>query len=96
MNYAILTNLGEGGSPFQKPKTAPTAPGNPLRVSPEATLVAFENQPDSVFARGDAAAYGKIMWSVTKQILHADDIPDAEVFSSCNDFRVWLSRRDRE
>ena len=67
-----------------------TAPGSPLRVAEGATLIAFERQPDSVFARGDALAYGKNLWCVTEDILHPDDLPAAEVFSSGREFQRWL------
>ena len=96
MYYAILTNLGEGGSPFLKPNTPPTAPGSPLRVSESATLIGFENQPDSVFARQSAAAYGKMLWSVNGVSLHPDDLSDAETFSSCREFDRWLFDRERQ
>lgn len=94
MYYGILTNAREGGSPFKKPETPQTAPGDPLRVSEDATLVAFERQPTRLFARKDAAAYGKILWTVTKSILHPDDLPADEVFKTNQEFIVWLSRRD--
>ena len=95
MVYRILTNLGKGGSPFQYTNTSPTAPGDPLRVSPQATLVAFENQHDSVLARQIALAYGKMFWHVTEDILHPDDLPAAEVFSSGREFKRWLFESDR-
>lgn len=95
MFYGILTNAGEGGAPFKKPDTPPTAPGNTLRLSPEATLLAFETQPSWLFASKYARAYSKILWSVDKKMLHRDDLPAAEVFGSCHDFQVWLSCRDR-
>ena len=96
MVYRILTNLGKGGSPFVIPDTTPTAPGDPLRVSPKATLIAFENQPDSVLAGKDAMAYGKILWCVTEDILHPDDLPAAEVFSSGREFENWLRQHNNE
>lgn len=94
MFYAILTTPGESGMPFDYTDTQPTAPGDPLHVAPNATLLAFENQPDRVFAARWANAYGKILWQVTETILHQDDLPAAETFSSCQEFRMWLSRRD--
>ena len=95
MIYGILTEAGKG-SPFNHGTTPPTAPGDPLRVSPEATLVTFENQPDSVFARQTASAYGKILWAVNGVSLHPDDLSDAETFSSCSEFDDWLRCRERK
>lgn len=96
MYYAVLTNLGEGGSPFKCPETAPEAPGSPLRVSEDATLIAFENQPARFFAGKYALASGKILWHATEEILHRDDLPADEIFDTCQEFQVWLSRRDRK
>ena len=94
MVYAVLTP--NTTTPFQIPKTPPQAPGNPLRLTDEAMLLGFENQPDRVFASKYARAAGKVLWYVTKTILHRDDLPSAEVFSSCHDFQVWLCHRDTE
>ena len=94
MVYGILTTPGKGGMPFEYGDTPPTAPGEPLRVSESGTLLAFVNQPDRVFASRWANAYGKILWQVTEEILHQDDLPAAETFSSCQEFQMWLSRRD--
>ena len=91
MFYAVLTNQG---TPFQISDTPPQAPGNPLRVSPDATLLAFENQPSRLFASKYARAASKQLWHVTEDILHRDDLPVAEVFTTCHDFQVWLFRRD--
>ena len=96
MFHAVLTNLGEGGSPFERPETAPQAPGSPLRVSEDATLIAFVNQPDRLFAGKYALASGKVVWHVTEEMLHRDDLPADKIFSSCQEFQVWLSRRDKE
>ena len=88
MVYRILTNLGKGWESLQS--TQDTANRlhrcSPLRVSENATLIAFENQPDSVLAGKDARAYGKILWCVTEDILHPDDLPAAKVFSSGREF----------
>lgn len=86
MFYAILTEAGRG-MPFNYTGSPPTAPGDPLRVSEQAALMAFENQPDLVFASKYACASGKILWHVTEQILHPDDLPTAKTFSSCRDFQ---------
>ena len=96
MFYGILTTPGKGGMPFQMSDTPPTAPGDPLRVSPNAALIAFENQPDRVFASKCACASGKILWNVPENILHPDDLPADETFSSFRDFQGWLIRRDME
>ena len=96
MYYGILTKLGEGGMPFKPSKTPPTAPGDPLSISENATLIGFENQPDSVFARQTAAAHGKILWSVSGVNLHPDDLKDAETFGSCGDFQRWLFESEKE
>ena len=93
MFYAILTTAGKG-TPFKIMDAPPSAPGDPLRVSPDATLVAFERQPDRVFANQYARASGQILWYVNEEILHRDDMPADETFSSYHDFQVWLSRRD--
>ena len=95
MFYAVLTEAGRE-MPFNYAGTPPTAPGDPLRVSERATLVAFENQPDLVFASKYACASGKILWHVTESILHHDDLPDAKTFSSYRDFQSWLVCRDME
>ena len=82
MVYRILTNLGKGGSPFKAPKTPLTAfPVIRSVCLRKATLVAFDNQHDSVFARKSAIAYGKIFWCVTEDILHPDDLAAAKVFA---------------
>ena len=96
MFYAIMTTAGEGGVPHKKPETPPTVPGEPLRVSENATLLAFANQPDRVFARRTASAYGKILWDVSEEIIHPDDLPADEVFDSYEEFQAWLTRRDME
>ena len=91
MFYAVLTNQG---TPFQIRETPPTAPGSPLRVTEDATLLAFENQPSRLFASKYATASGKILWHVTEDILHIGDLPPAKIFTSCHAFQVWLSRRE--
>lgn len=96
MVYAILTTPGKGGMPFQNGERPPQAPGNPLRISEDATLLAFENQPDRVFANQYARASGKLLWYVTQDFLHSDDLPAEETFSSYREFQAWLSRRDTE
>ena len=95
MFYAILTEAGRG-MPFNYAETPPTAPGDPLRISENATLVAFENQPDLVFASKCACVSGKILWHVTENILHRDDLPAAETFSNYREFQNWLILRDME
>ena len=95
MHYAILTKVGKGGSPFVS-ENPQLAPGSPLRVSEDATLIAFENYNDRLLARGDALAYGKNFWHVTEDILHADDLPAAETFSSGREFVLWLFESNKE
>ena len=95
MFYAILTTPGKNGSPFQKPETAPAAPGDPLRVSEDATLLAFENQPDRVFATQYARACSKLLWHMQEQILHPDDLPATETFSSYREFVKWIHTNGR-
>ena len=90
MHYGVLTNLGEGGMPFENNKRPPTAPGDPLRLSEDATLLAFANQPDRVFANQYARASGKLLWYVAENILHPDDLPAAETFSSYREFQTWI------
>ena len=94
MVYAILTTPGKGGMPFDYGDTAPTAPGETLRVAPNATLIGFENQPDSVFASKDANAFGLILWQVTGVTLHPDDLADAKTFSTYREFHTWLWSRE--
>ena len=96
MVYAILTTAGAGGAPHKKPDVPPTAPGNPLRISENATLLAFENQPNRVFARKTASAYGKILWTVTENVIHPDDLPADETFSSHREFENWLRQHNNE
>lgn len=91
MHYAVLT---DPGTPFQFHNSAPQPPGDPLRVAENATLLAFENQPDLVFASRWANASSKILWHVPEQILHLDDLSDAEHFSSYRDFSLWLFQHD--
>ena len=95
MVYAILTTPGKGGMPFQNGERPPQAPGNPLRISEDATLLAFENQPDRVFANQYARVSGKLLWYITKDVLHPDDllVPD-ETFSSYREFKAWLSSQE--
>ena len=95
MHYRILATLGKNGTPFKKPATAPTAPGCTRRVSEDATLLAFTNQPATVFASQYASAYGKLLWSVPEQMLHPDDLPARETFKTCQEFLVWLSQNAR-
>ena len=90
MHYGVLTNLGKCGMPFQYGERPPTAPGDPLRVSADATLLAFENQPDRVFANQYARVSGKLLWYVTEDILHPDDLPAAETFGSYREFQTWI------
>ena len=92
MVYAVLTKLGT--PPFKRPKTPPTAPGDRLRLSEDATLVGFVNQSDKVFGRKWAMAYGNLLWDATEHTMHSDDLPAAVEFKSCHDFQVWLSRRE--
>ena len=95
MVYAILTTPGKGGMPFDYGDTAPTAPGERLRVAPNATLVAFENQPDSVFASKCANASGKLLWHVPEEMLHPDDLAEVETFNSYRDFHNWVWNRNK-
>lgn len=94
MFYAILTNVGS--VPFRIPKKPPTAPGDPLRLSDKGTLLCFEHQPDRVFANRYVRASGQILWYVNEELLHRDDLPADETFSSYHDFQVWLSQRGTE
>ena len=96
MVYAILTTPGKGGMPFDYGDTAPTTIGEPLRVAPNATLIGFENQPDSVFASKDANAFGLILWRVPGVNLHPDDVAAAKTFSSHREFQSWLICREME
>lgn len=90
MFYGILTRPGQGGMPFQTIDAPPTAQGEPLRVSPDATLVAFENQPDRLFAARLANTLGRILWYMDENILHPDDLQDAVKFDAYSDFQMWL------
>ena len=95
MHYAILTTPGKGGLPFKTLETAPEAPGDPLRVSENATLLAFENQPTLVIASQFATTYGKLLWHVPEQILHPDDLPARETFKTCQEFMMWMTQNGR-
>ena len=91
VNYNILTPLGGGVPPFQvNLYKTPEAPGDQLRVSEKAMLVGFEYQPDVVFCRHIAGAYGYILWPVNGVRLHEDDLKEVIEFESSNDFSSWL------
>ena len=97
MFYAILTTPGKGGMPFFYGDTPATAPGDaPFRVSEGGTLLAFVNQPDSVFASKCACASGLILWQVNNVKLHPDDLVDAKTFSTYREFQAWLVSREME
>ena len=83
--------------PFDYPNTPPpTAPGEPMRVAPNATLVGFVNQPDLVFGSQSATASGKILWHVPETLLHPDDLAEVKEFASQFDFQRWLWERERK
>ena len=96
MHYAILTTPGVS-PPFDYRNTAPpTAPGDSLRVAPNATLIAFVNQPDLVLGSRWANASGKLLYHVPETILHPDDLAEVEEFASQFDFQRWLWDQERQ
>ena len=94
MYYSILTVKYK--SPFKQSETPPSAPGDQLRVSEGAVLIAIENQPTVVFSRQIAMAYGQTLWAVTGVNLHEDDLEEAIEFETPNEFQKWLVQFIRE
>ena len=94
MIYAILTDLKKGGMPFQNDEIPSTEADIQLRVSEDATLLAFEDPSDCVLANQYTRDLGKLLWPVTEETIHPDDFPPDETFSNYRDFQVWLSRRE--
>ena len=92
MYYAVLTKIGEDGSPFKRSQIAPTAPGEPLRISEKATLIAFPSQPARLLSR-NAGYCGYLLWHVNEETIHPDDMPAEEVFETTNAFTHWLMKK---